>query len=95
MMFELVNLHKTYSKHTNMRCHMDNTIVEQLLKIKEMNNKQEYTGKERRKEDDPAHFGHFVWKDWRRRQAGSIFPKLRVSNCFIKTPVVIARGSFF
>ena len=52
---------------------MEKTIVEQLLKIKETNNKQEYTGKERRKEDDPAHFGHFCLEGLERRQAGSIF----------------------
>jgi hypothetical protein len=52
---------------------MENTIVEQLLKIKETNNKQEYTGKERRKEDDPAHFGHFCLEGLERRQTGSIF----------------------
>ena len=56
-----------------MRWHMENTIVEQLLKIKETNNEQEYTGKERRKEDDPAHFGHFCLEGMERRQAGSIF----------------------
>ena len=56
-----------------MRCHMESTIVEQLLKIKETSNKQEYTGKERRKEDDPAHFGHFCLEGLERRQAGSIF----------------------
>jgi hypothetical protein len=52
---------------------MENTIIKQLLKIKETNNKQEYTGKERRKEDDPAHFGHFCLEGLERRQAGSIF----------------------
>ena len=52
---------------------MENTIVEQLLKIKEANTKQEYTGKERRKEEDPAHFGHFCLEGLERRQTGSIF----------------------
>ena len=58
---------------TNMRCHMENSIVEQLLKIKEANNEQKYVGKERRKEDDPAHFGHFCLEGLERRQSGSIF----------------------
>ena len=52
---------------------MANTIVEQLLKTKEMNSEQEYTGIERRKEDDPAYFGHFCLEGLERRQAGSIF----------------------
>jgi len=52
---------------------MQETIVEQLLEIKETNNEQKYTGKERRKEDDPAHFGHFCLEGLERRQAGSIF----------------------
>ncbi len=52
---------------------MEKSIVEQLLKIKEMNTNQEYTGKERRTEDDPAHFGHFCLEGLERRQAGSIF----------------------
>ena len=56
-----------------MRCHMESTIVEQLLKNKEANNKQEYTGKERRKEEDPTHFGHFCLEGLERRQADSIF----------------------
>ena len=73
MMFETLNIYKIDSKHTNMRCRMENSVVEQLLKIKEMNSKQEYTGKERRKEDDPAYFGHFCLEGLERRQAGSIF----------------------
>ncbi len=73
MMFEIINLDKIDSKHTNMRCHMENSIVEQLLKTKEMNSEQEYTGIERRKEDDPAYFGHFCLEGLERRQAGSIF----------------------
>ena len=52
---------------------MENSIVEQLLKNKETNSIPEYTGKERRKEDDPAHFGHFCLEGLERRQAGSIF----------------------
>ena len=52
---------------------MENSIVQQLLKIKEMNRKKEYTGKERRKEDDPTYFGHFCLEGLERRQAGSIF----------------------
>ncbi len=52
---------------------MENTIVEQLIKIKEAKNNQEYTGKERRKEEDPTHFGHFCLEGLERRQAGSIF----------------------
>lgn len=52
---------------------MENSVVEQLLKTKKMNSKQEYTGKERRKEDDPAYFGHFCLEGLERRQAGSIF----------------------
>lgn len=52
---------------------MEKSIVEQLTKIKEMNQSQEYTGEERRKEDDPAHFGHFCLEGLERRQAGSIF----------------------
>ena len=52
---------------------MENTIIEQLLKIKEKNNMQEYTGKERRREDDPAYFGHFSLEGLERRQTGSIF----------------------
>ena len=52
---------------------MEKTIIEQLLKIKEMNQSQEYAGEERRKEDDPAHFGHFCLEGLERRQAGSIF----------------------
>jgi hypothetical protein len=52
---------------------MENSIVKQLLKIREMNNTQEYTGKERRMEDDPAHFGYFCLEGLERRQAGSIF----------------------
>jgi len=73
MMFELKGWYKTDSKYTNMRCHMEKSIVEQFLKTKEMNSKQEYTGKERRKEDDPAYFGHFCLEGLERRQAGSIF----------------------
>ena len=52
---------------------MENSIVEQLIKNKETNNTQEYTGKERRKEDDPSYFGHFCLEGLERRQAGSIF----------------------
>jgi hypothetical protein len=52
---------------------MKNTIVEQLLKIKEKNSKPDYTGKERRKEEDPTHFGHFCLEGLERRQTGSIF----------------------
>jgi len=52
---------------------MGNTIAEQLLKIKEKNTEQEYTGKERRKEDDPAYFGHFCLEGLERRQTGGIF----------------------
>jgi len=52
---------------------MENSIVEQFLKNKEANTKQKYTGKERRKEDDPAHFGHFCLEGLERRHAGSIF----------------------
>ena len=56
-----------------MRCPMENSIIEQLLKNKETNNTQEYTGKERREEDDPAYFGHFCLEGLERRQTGSIF----------------------
>jgi len=52
---------------------MENSIAIQLLKNKETNTTQDYTGKERRKEDDPAHFGHFCLEGLERRQAGSIF----------------------
>jgi len=52
---------------------MENSIVEELLKNKETNNTQEYTGKERREEDDPAYFGHFCLEGLERRQTGSIF----------------------
>lgn len=52
---------------------MDNTIIDQLLKIKETKCEQEYSGKERRKEDDPTHFGHFCLEGLERRQSGSIF----------------------
>ena len=72
-MFELINSRKMSSKHTNKRCPMEKSIIEQLLKIKKMNSKQEYTGIERRKEDDPSHFGHFCLEGLERRQAGSIF----------------------
>lgn len=67
------NFYKIDFENTKLRCYMENSIVEQLLKTKEMNNKQEYTGKERRKEDDPAYFGHFCLEGLERRQAGSIF----------------------
>ena len=52
---------------------MENDIVKRFTKIKEAANETEYTGEERRKEDDPAHFGHFCLEGLERRQAGSIF----------------------
>ena len=52
---------------------MENTIVEQLLKRKEKNDDGNYAGQERRKEDDPAYFGHFCLEGLERRQNGSIF----------------------
>ena len=55
---------------------MKHTIVEQFLKIKEKNRKLEYAGQERRKEDDPAHFGHFCLEGLERRRSGSIFSLL-------------------
>jgi len=52
---------------------MEKTIVEPFLKNKETNSTQEYSGKERRMEDDPSYFGHFSLEGLERRQAGSIF----------------------
>jgi len=52
---------------------MENNIVQQLTEIKEATTRQEYSGEERRKTDDPAHFGHFCLEGLERRQSNSIF----------------------
>lgn len=52
---------------------METTILEKLEEIRESAKKQEYTGKERRKEDDPSYFGHFCLEGLERRRSGSIF----------------------
>jgi len=52
---------------------MDNDIVKRFKLMKNEIKVPEYTGKERRKEDDPAYFGHFCLEGLERRQSKSIF----------------------
>jgi len=52
---------------------MENDIVKRFQQMKSSSKKPEYTGKERRKEDDPAYFGHFCLEGLERRQTNSIF----------------------
>jgi len=52
---------------------MENDIVERFMQKKNAASEPVYTGEERRKENDPAHFGHFCLEGLERRQANSIF----------------------
>ncbi len=52
---------------------MENDIIKRFEQIKDTVNEPMYTGKERRKEDDPAYFGHFCLEGLERRQSNSIF----------------------
>ncbi len=52
---------------------MENDIFKRFQQMKNETKEPEYTGKERRKEDDPAYFGHFCLEGLERRQAKSIF----------------------
>jgi hypothetical protein len=61
------------SKPIQVRCIMENDIVKRFEQMKNNSKKPKYTGKERRKEDDPAYFGHFCLEGLERRQTNSIF----------------------
>ena len=52
---------------------MENDIVKRFQEIKSKVKEIEYTGKERRKENDPTYFGHFCLEGLERRQTNSIF----------------------
>ncbi len=52
---------------------MGNDIIKRFEQIKDTVNEPKYSGEERRKEDDPAYFGHFCLEGLERRQSNSIF----------------------
>ena len=52
---------------------METDIVKRFHDLKNTSKEPKYTGEERRKEDDPAYFGHFCLEGLERRQTNSIF----------------------
>ena len=52
---------------------MEKDIVKRFQHLRSTAKEAKYTGEERRKEDDPAYFGHFCLEGLERRQSNSIF----------------------
>ena len=52
---------------------MAQDIIQLIKRIQNDTSEEIYQGEERRKENDPAYFGHFCLEGIERRQAGSIF----------------------
>ena len=52
---------------------MAKDIIQMIKQIQRESSEDNYQGEERRKENDPAYFGHFSLEGIERRQSGSIF----------------------
>ena len=52
---------------------MGQDIIKWIRQIQKETGEEIYQGEERRKENDPAYFGHFCLEGLERRQSGSIF----------------------